>query len=136
MCSSMTESIVLYCSPNHIWFYGLDQNVFICDRVHCFLPVFGVQILSLLSLIVAVVLYFIILNYPHFQSKAVAKTGGGKYQWQIMQSLGLSNEEIKKFADASYWLHHFPPLAVKDLRSIGIHVSKHSCFVNLIHMKI
>jgi leucyl-tRNA synthetase len=77
-------------------------------------------------LIVAIVLYclfsIIILNDPSFQSKAVAKTGGGKYQWQIMQSLGLSNEEIKKFADASYWLHHFPPLAVKDLRSIGIHV--------------
>jgi leucyl-tRNA synthetase len=71
---------------------------------------------------VVVVLYFIILNHPYFQSKAVAKTGGGKYQWQIMQSLGLSNEEIKKFSDASYWLHHFPPLAVKDLRSIGIHV--------------
>ena len=83
----------------------------------------------------AVVLYFNFLNYPYFQSKAVAKTGGGKYQWQIMQSLGLSNEEIKKFADASYWLHHFPPLAVKDLRSIGIHV-RISCFVNLIHMQI
>jgi leucyl-tRNA synthetase len=73
---------------------------------------------SLLSLVVAVVLYYIF----SFQSKAVAKTGGGKYQWQIMQSLGISNDEIKKFADASYWLHHFPPLAVKDLRSIGIHV--------------
>jgi leucyl-tRNA synthetase len=63
------------------------------------------------------------------KSKAVAKTGGGKYQWQIMQSLGLSNEEIKKFADASYWLHHFPPLAVKDLRSIGIHVDWRRTFV-------
>lgn len=52
----------------------------------------------------------------------MAKAGSGKYQWQIMQSLGLSDEEIKKFADASHWLDHFPPLAVKDLRSIGIHV--------------
>jgi hypothetical protein len=64
----------------------------------------------------------IIVHYLHFQSKAVAKAGSGKYQWQIMQSLGLSDEEIKKFADASHWLDHFPPLAVKDLRSIGIHV--------------
>jgi leucyl-tRNA synthetase len=59
----------------------------------------------------------------YLQSKAVAKSVGGKYQWQIMQSLGLSDDEIKKFADASHWLDHFPPLAVKDLRSIGIHVS-------------
>jgi leucyl-tRNA synthetase len=65
---------------------------------------------------------FKLLFDPSFQSKALAKTSGGKYQWQIMQSLGLSDDEIKKFADASYWLHYFPPLAVKDLRSIGIHV--------------
>lgn len=57
-----------------------------------------------------------------FQSKAVAKTGTAKYQWQIMQSLGLQDEEISKFADASYWLQYFPPLAIADLRSIGVHV--------------
>lgn len=39
-----------------------------------------------------------------------------------MQSLGLSDEEIPKFADAYYWLDYFPPLAVKDLKSIGLHV--------------
>jgi leucyl-tRNA synthetase len=69
-------------------------------------------------------LYYLI--YLSFQSKAVAKSGSGKYQWQIMENLGLSNEEIKKFANASHWLDHFPPLAVKDLRSIGIHVRVHS----------
>lgn len=56
------------------------------------------------------------------KSKAVAKTGSAKYQWQIMQSLGLTNDEIKNFADTSYWLDYFPPLAVQDLSSIGIHV--------------
>lgn len=30
------------------------------------------------------------------KSKVAAKTGGLEYQWQIMQSLGLSDEEIKK----------------------------------------
>lgn len=59
----------------------------------------------------------------NLQSKAVAKAGTAKYQWQIMQSLGMVDEEIKKFADASYWLDHFPPLAMQDLKSIGIHVS-------------
>lgn len=57
------------------------------------------------------------------QSKAIAKAGTAKYQWQIMQSLGLVDEEIKKFANASHWLDHFPPLAVEDLLSIGLHVS-------------
>lgn len=57
-----------------------------------------------------------------FQSKAVAKTGSAKYQWQIMQSLGLKDEEIKKFADPLYWLDYFPPLAIQDLKQLGTHV--------------
>jgi leucyl-tRNA synthetase len=57
----------------------------------------------------------------------VAKAGTAKYQWQIMQSLGLRNEEIKQFANANHWLDHFPPLAVTDLLSIGLHVSG-TCF--------
>lgn len=52
----------------------------------------------------------------------MAKAGSAKYQWQIMQSLGLKDEEIKKFADEAYWLDYFPPLAVQDLKSIGLHV--------------
>jgi hypothetical protein len=71
---------------------------------------------------------YIIVNCLSFQTKAVAKAGSGKYQWQIMQSLGLTDNEIKKFADASHWLEHFPPLAVKDLRSIGIHVRFYSIY--------
>lgn len=39
-----------------------------------------------------------------------------------MQTLGLEDEEIQKFANASHWLDYFPPLAVKDLKSIGLHV--------------
>ena len=27
----------------------------------------------------------------------MAKTGGVKYQWQIMQSLGLADDEIKEY---------------------------------------
>lgn len=41
-----------------------------------------------------------------------------------MQMLDLENEDIKKFADATYWLDYFPPLAVKDLKTIGLHVSR------------
>lgn len=63
------------------------------------------------------------------KSKAIAKTTNAKYQWQIMQMLGLKNEDIKKFADASYWLDYFPPLAVKDIKSVGLHVDWRRTFI-------
>ena len=31
------------------------------------------------------------------KSKAAAKAGPGKYQWQIMQSLGMEDKEIAKY---------------------------------------
>ncbi|XP_031828654.2 leucyl-tRNA synthetase isoform X1 [Nomia melanderi] len=63
------------------------------------------------------------------KSKAVAKTVSAKYQWQIMQTLGLTHEEIKNFADSAYWLDYFPPLAVQDLKSIGLHVDWRRTFI-------
>ncbi|KAK2588219.1 hypothetical protein KPH14_004254 [Odynerus spinipes] len=63
------------------------------------------------------------------KSKAVAKAGSSKYQWHIMQSLGLDHEEIKHFADAAYWLDYFPPLAMEDLKSIGLHVDWRRTFI-------
>lgn len=60
----------------------------------------------------------------HFlkKSKAAAKTGSSKYQWGIMKSLGLSDEEIIKFSEAEHWLDYFPPLAIQDLKSMGLKV--------------
>lgn len=63
------------------------------------------------------------------KSKATAKAGSAKYQWQIMESLGLGNEEIKKFADTDYWLEYFPPLAVEDLTALGLHVDWRRTFI-------
>lgn len=34
--------------------------------------------------------------FIQLKSKIAAKTGGLEYQWQIMQSLGMSDEEIKQ----------------------------------------
>ena len=62
------------------------------------------------------------LTLNWFQSKAAAKSGGLKYQWQIMQSLGLTDDEIAKFADPHHWLKYFPPLCVKDLKQMGLKV--------------
>lgn len=57
------------------------------------------------------------------QSKAVAKTGGAAFQWDIMRSLGLSDQDIVKFANAEHWLDYFPPLAVQDLKRMGVKVA-------------
>ncbi|XP_078481637.1 leucine--tRNA ligase, cytoplasmic [Ciona intestinalis] len=56
------------------------------------------------------------------KSKAAAKTGTAQYQWQIMRSLGLENDEIKLFADAEHWLKYFPAFAKKDLKRMGLKV--------------
>ena len=63
------------------------------------------------------------------KSKAAAKAGTAKYQWQIMQSLGLKDEEIKKFADADYWLDYFPPHCKADLQAMGLAVDWRRSFV-------
>ncbi|KAL4631244.1 leucine-tRNA ligase, cytoplasmic-like [Arapaima gigas] len=63
------------------------------------------------------------------KSKAVAKSGGAKYQWDIMKSLGLQDDEIEKFADAAHWLDYFPPLAVEDLKSMGVKVDWRRSFI-------
>lgn len=56
------------------------------------------------------------------KSKLVAKSGSAKYQWQIMQSLGMSDEEIREFADPNHWLYYFPPHCITDLKKMGLKV--------------
>ncbi len=56
------------------------------------------------------------------KSKVAAKGGGDVHQWNIMKTLGLSDEEIKEFADPLHWLKYFPPATQADLRSLGIRV--------------
>lgn len=52
-----------------------------------------------------------------------------KYQWQIMKSLGLKDEEIKEFADPAHWLKYFPPHCKEDLKKMGIKVSMEDKFI-------
>lgn len=63
------------------------------------------------------------------KSKAIAKTGAGKWQWEIMQSLGLNDEDIRKFADTDHWLDYFPPLAIQDLKKYGAHIDFRRTFL-------
>lgn len=39
-----------------------------------------------------------------------------------MKSLGLTDEEIVHFSEAEHWLGYFPPLAIEDLKSMGLKV--------------
>uniref|UniRef100_A0A0K0F9Q7 leucine--tRNA ligase n=1 Tax=Strongyloides venezuelensis TaxID=75913 RepID=A0A0K0F9Q7_STRVS len=63
------------------------------------------------------------------KSKAVAKAGTAKFQWQIMQSLGLSDEEIKEFANPIHWLYYFPPKAIHDLKKLGMKIDWRRSFI-------
>ncbi|KAI3996693.1 hypothetical protein MKX01_040993 [Papaver californicum] len=54
------------------------------------------------------------------KSKAASKSGGEKYQWEIMKEYGLSDAEISKFQDPSQWLIYFPPVAQEDLKAFGL----------------
>ncbi|XP_060942051.1 leucine--tRNA ligase, cytoplasmic [Limanda limanda] len=63
------------------------------------------------------------------KSKAVAKAGSSTYQWDIMRSLGLKDQEITGFANAEHWLDYFPPLAVKDLKMMGVKVDWRRSFL-------
>eukprot|EP01135_Chromosphaera_perkinsii_P012079 Nk52_evm17s2579 gene=Nk52_evmTU17s2579 len=56
------------------------------------------------------------------KSKVAAKTGNMTYQWDIMKSIGLTDEEVPKFADANYWLQYFPPYAMSDVKRMGAKV--------------
>jgi len=46
------------------------------------------------------------------KGKLQAKSTGLTYQFQIMESIKIPREEIKKFADPQHWLTYFPPIAI------------------------
>jgi leucyl-tRNA synthetase len=63
------------------------------------------------------------------KSKAAAKTGNLKYQWHIMKSLGLTDTEIKEFADPIRWLTYFPEYCIQDLKCMGLKVDWRRSFI-------
>lgn len=54
------------------------------------------------------------------KGKVAAKTVAAKYQFQIMESIGVPREEIKKFADPYFWTKYFPPIAMVSLPLSGV----------------
>ncbi|KAL5109316.1 Leucine--tRNA ligase cytoplasmic [Taenia crassiceps] len=63
------------------------------------------------------------------KSKAVAKSGGMKYQWQIMESMGIAEEDIPNFTDPNYWLEYFPLWCVRDLQRLGLKTDWRRSFI-------
>ncbi|KAG5484069.1 hypothetical protein LSCM1_05923 [Leishmania martiniquensis] len=57
------------------------------------------------------------------------KAGPAKPQWIIMQSMGIPDAEIPKFADPQYWLDYFPPIAIEDLKRFGCHIDWRRSFM-------
>ena len=53
------------------------------------------------------------------KSKAVAKQGRGKFQFEIMLQLGIPIEEVAAFADPEHWLHYFPQKVQQQVIDFG-----------------
>ena len=47
-----------------------------------------------------------------------------------MASLGMSDDEIKEFADPMHWLKYFPPHCVGDLKKMGLKVGTNIKMLN------
>jgi leucyl-tRNA synthetase len=63
------------------------------------------------------------------KSKTLMKTGGQKWQWKIMEDMGVPSEEIPKFADPTHWVYYFPHLGQQDLRAFGACIDWRRSFV-------
>ena len=63
------------------------------------------------------------------KGKAASKVIKKKYQFQIMQALGIPKEKIYLFADTNHWLSFFPPLCRRDLTNFGARIDWRRSFV-------
>ncbi|KAF8311791.1 leucine-tRNA ligase [Cantharellus anzutake] len=63
------------------------------------------------------------------KGKVNAKSTGLKYQFQIMLSMSVPREEIKKFADPVHWLGYFPPITINDLTNFGARIDWRRSFI-------
>ncbi|RPD60804.1 leucine-tRNA ligase [Lentinus tigrinus ALCF2SS1-6] len=63
------------------------------------------------------------------KGKVAAKATGLQYQFQIMESMGVPREEIKKFADPYYWLKYYPPICMEDNKLFGSRIDWRRTFI-------
>lgn len=63
------------------------------------------------------------------KSKAAAKKGVGNTQWDILKMSDIPEEDIPQFANPLHWLRYFPPLAMRDLKSMGCGIDWRRSFI-------
>ena len=63
------------------------------------------------------------------KGKAASKVVKMKYQFQIMEAIGIKKEEIHLFANPNHWLEFFPPLCRRDLTNFGARIDWRRSFV-------
>ena len=63
------------------------------------------------------------------KSKVASKEGNVVYKWNILQAMGIPDEEIPKFAEPLYWCTYFPPVATTDIKAFGAQVDWRRSFI-------
>ncbi|KAF9175744.1 cytosolic leucyl tRNA synthetase [Mortierella sp. AD011] len=63
------------------------------------------------------------------KGKVAAKNTGLRYQFQIMEQIGVPRDQIHKFADPLHWLSYFPPIATSDVKKIGYKIDFRRSFI-------
>ncbi|TCD60815.1 cytosolic leucyl tRNA synthetase, partial [Steccherinum ochraceum] len=63
------------------------------------------------------------------KGKVAAKSTGLTYQFQIMESMGVPREDVKKFADPYFWLEYFPPICKSDNNAFGSRIDWRRSFI-------
>ena len=63
------------------------------------------------------------------KSKAAAKQGTAKRQWEILRDSGIPEAEIAEFRKTSHWLRYFPPLAMRDMTAMGCGIDWRRTFI-------
>ncbi|KAH7103714.1 leucyl-tRNA synthetase [Auriculariales sp. MPI-PUGE-AT-0066] len=58
-----------------------------------------------------------------------AKSTGLKYQFEIMETMGIPRSDIKKFADPYYWTDYYPRITRADLTLFGARVDWRRQFI-------
>jgi len=50
-------------------------------------------------------------------------------QVEILQGIGVADEDFKKFDDPEFWLQYFPPYSKYDLERLGINIDFKRSFI-------
>uniref|UniRef100_A0A3B0N3V4 leucine--tRNA ligase n=1 Tax=Theileria annulata TaxID=5874 RepID=A0A3B0N3V4_THEAN len=70
-----------------------------------------------------------VTKFTSSRSKLKAKSGSNMTQIEIMKQMNITDDEIPKFADPDHWLTYFSPLAIQDMKLLGLSVDWRRSFI-------